>query len=82
MADAAAGLWQGLLRASGSTAVVGLGVVEGFGFDAGHPPLAGEGFGVAPHLAPHEEGDLVQFRFAVGGPDRRPYSCSADLLKK
>jgi hypothetical protein len=24
----------------------------------------------------------VQFRFAVGGPDRRPYSCSADLLKK
>jgi hypothetical protein len=59
-----------LLRGRSSTAEVGLGVVQRFAADLADAALAGEGFGVALHLAPHKEGDLVQFRLAIGRPQR------------
>ena len=45
---------------------MGLGVIESLRIDAGQAPFPGKGFRIAPHLPPHEEGNLGQFSLTFG----------------
>ena len=58
---------------------VGFGVIERFAADLAAAHIAGIGLGVASHLSPYEEGDLLQLGFPIGRPMQRTISLSRDI---